>query len=195
MFGIDSYNPTWWFYNCIIILYLFFPLIQRYWAKSSFLIVCLSLSIGLLGVIPGINVVQGYLFPFVTGIILAKIPLKWVEKIPLWQVIIVILLFSWWRLSDSCPRHIVEAVLCASLAILLYKLPLYNWLGYTLEELGKHSMNMFLIHTFIYCYWFKDFIYLTRNPFIIYISLILSSYLFSLMIEWIKKKVGFYNYV
>ena len=52
---------------------------------------------------------------------------------------------------------------------------------------GKHSMNIFLFHTFIFGYWFKDFIYSSRNPFIIFFLLLGICVIISLILEQIKK--------
>lgn len=57
--------------------------------------------------------------------------------------------------------------------------------------LGKHSMNIFLFHTFIFLYWFKDFIYYTRNPIIIFFSLLIPCLIISIAIEKIKAVIGF----
>ena len=46
------------------------------------------------------------------------------------------------------------------------KNPLYNALIF----IGKHSMNIFLFHTFIFSHWFRDEIYASRNALIIYFS-------------------------
>ena len=48
--------------------------------------------------------------------------------------------------------------------------------------LGKHSMNIFLFHTFIFLYWLKDFIYYTRKPIIIFVSLLIPCLIISIAI-------------
>ena len=57
--------------------------------------------------------------------------------------------------------------------------------------LGKESMNIFLFHTFIYFFYFKDVIYMTDNPFIIYTSLLLICILISKVINKIKVYLHF----
>lgn len=193
MFGTDSYNPTWWFYNCIVILYLLFPLLNKVLWRTPYLTVSVALTIVTLGFVPGINVISGYLFVFVVGMLLARMPLQWIERTKWWHILIALAMLSGWRFSQSSPKHIVDAMLCAGMAFLIYKLPLENWLGRVFVELGRHSMNMFLIHTFIFYFWFKDYIYITRNPLLIFLSLLVASYLVSLVIEWLKKKVGYYK--
>ena len=64
-------------------------------------------------------------------------------------------------------------------------------LGRSLKFIGKHSMNIFLFHTFIYYIYFPDFIYWSRNPILIYMTLLVSCLCISVMIEWLKNTIGF----
>ena len=193
MFHVDSYNPTWWFYNCILILYLLFPLINKVLWRTPYLVLSVALSIGILNFIPGINVIASYLFVFLTGILLARMPLEWINNTKWWQIVIALILLSVWRMSRLSPKHIVDAMLCVGMAFLIHKQALENWVGAILALLGKHSMNMFLIHTFIFYFWFTDYIYITRNPLLILLSLMVSSLLCSVAIERVKNMVGFYK--
>lgn len=52
-------------------------------------------------------------------------------------------------------------------------------------------MDMFLIHGFFYKWWMHDFIYYTKNPFEIYISLVIISLIGAIVIEKIKQIIGF----
>ena len=193
MFGVDSYNPTWWFYNCIIILYLLFPLLNKWLLKSTYLLVSVTITCGLLFFIPGVNVISAYLFVFLAGMLMSKMPVHWVDDTKWWQIMIALLILSLWRLTKICPRQIADALLCVGMALMVYKIKWVKWLGQAMESLGRHSMNMFLTHTFIFYFWFSKYIYITRNPLLIFLSLLASSYLLSVLIEWTKRKVGFYK--
>jgi peptidoglycan/LPS O-acetylase OafA/YrhL len=193
MFGYDSYNPTWWFYNCIILLYLLFPLLREWLWRSPYLVLSIAITIGLFFPIPGVNVISGYILTFVTGMLLSRMPLRWIENVKWWHVLIALVFLSVWRFTKTCPKQIADAMLCFGIAAFLYKVALWSWLVKLLEELGKHSMNMFLTHTFIFSFWFRDYIYITRNPLIIFLSLVVCSYLLSVAIEYLKMRVGFYK--
>ena len=72
-----GYNATWWFYGCIIVLYLLFPLIwyfRNYW----FLMIPLALFMPVLGRIPifGSSGAFGYLLPFICGMTFASEKLR-----------------------------------------------------------------------------------------------------------------------
>ena len=53
--------------------------------------------------------------------------------------------------------------------------------------IGKYSMNIFLIHTFIYYYWFSDFIYAFRYDWCIVAALLVTSLVVSYVIEGFKR--------
>lgn len=56
---------------------------------------------------------------------------------------------------------------------------------------GKYSMDMFLIHGFFYKWWMHDIVYATKNPFIIYITLVAISLIVAIVIEKTKQVIGF----
>lgn len=194
LFGIEHYNPTWWFYSCIILLYLLFPLLNRMLKTSAYFILSIAVSLGIVVVfIPSVIVVSGFLLAFVLGMVMAKVPPKYFDKTTLWQIVVALGVLALWRFPRTSSKNVADAMICVGLTLFLYKEPMKNTIGKVLEELGKHSMNMFLIHTFIFYFWFKDYIYITRNPILIFLSLLVASYLFSIMIEFVKKKIGFYK--
>ena len=73
----------------------------------------------------------------------------------------------------------------------------YKYIGYVgrwnrlLEFAGRHSMNIFLFHTFIFYYYFHDWIYASRNPVLIFLTLFLACLLISVGMEQLKKLVRF----
>ena len=64
-----------------------------------------------------------------------------------------------------------------------------QWASEALAFLGMHSYNIFLFHTFIYYYYFHDFIYWSGNPILICGTLLLVCIPISMTIEWVKQKV------
>lgn len=195
IFGEYGYNPTWWFYSCIIVLYLLFPLLNKKLSDNFFLILSISFILPVLAFLPVVNVVSCYLLPFVLGVIFAKMPLKYIENIKVWEIIVVMALLAVCRIPVTGLRFIIDALLCVCMALFLYRVELWKWLKTVMMELGKHSMNIFLFHTFIYYYWFRDIIYASRNPIIIVVELLGVCYLLSVVIEWCKRKIGFYKLI
>ena len=62
-----------------------------------------------------------------------------------------------------------------------------------MQYVGKHSMNMYLTHTFIFGYFFADFIYGFKYPVLIFLALFTTSLLLSICIEFVKRRIGFYK--
>lgn len=76
------------------------------------------------------------------------------------------------------------------LVVMLYQLiSLPSWLERPLQFLGVHSYNIFLFHTFIFALYFHDFIFWSRNPILIYTTLLLVCIPVSMGIEWLKSAV------
>lgn len=59
-----------------------------------------------------------------------------------------------------------------------------------LKFLGKHSLNIWLIHTWLCYYLFKDFIYGFKYPLLIFIVTITLSIFVSIVVEWIYTQIG-----
>lgn len=57
--------------------------------------------------------------------------------------------------------------------------------------LGKHSMNIFLVHTFIRQYFWKDYVYASGYFAINFLALLLPSLVISIIMEWLKKVSGY----
>lgn len=80
VFGLYGYNPTWWFYSAIIVLWLLYPLFLRLSKYPAFLLI--------LGVVCYFSPVRmtigisSYVLPFVVGILYAKIEFATPEFTP-----------------------------------------------------------------------------------------------------------------
>jgi peptidoglycan/LPS O-acetylase OafA/YrhL len=68
-----------------------------------------------------------------------------------------------------------------------------NGINRTLEFCGKHSFNIFLFHTFIFYLYFQSFIYWSKNPLLIFMTLIVVTLAISFAAEWLKERIGFYK--
>lgn len=59
-----------------------------------------------------------------------------------------------------------------------------------LEFIGKHSMNIYMVHTFFYLILWRSYIYAFRYAGAILVALLLASLLWSVALEWVKKIVA-----
>lgn len=192
LIGQLGYNPTWWFYSCIIVLYLIFPLLHRNISNRWLLILSLAVIVSRLGGLPIIAPVSRYLLPFFAGMWMARMSSSIFDRLKVTDIVIAFLLLSVIR-NFSNMNFVIDTLLCVVLAVLLYKIRIYGWLKLVLVQLGKHSQNIFLFHTFIFLFWFREETYITRNPLIIFIQLTVVCYLISVVIEFVKQKIGFYK--
>ncbi|MBR4625341.1 MAG: hypothetical protein IKO56_07395, partial [Alphaproteobacteria bacterium] len=84
---------------------------------------------------------------------------------------------------------VFDTIITLSMIILYKAIELPTFAERTLEFLGKHSMNIFLFHTFIFSHWLKNFIYSPKNPLLIFLLLLGVSLIISVAIEWLKKLI------
>ena len=192
-FGYYGYNPTWWFMSCIIILYLFFPLIFRYKRLWPFIFV-FSVAMTWMPLYV-LNPIRYYLVAFICGIICSqnKQFIRIISNDNLINKIVVILIgILMFAIRNFVPVPLLfDTVLTISIVV-AYKLFAKNgWFVHTLMFLGKHSMNIFLFHTFIYYYYCHDLVYWTRNPILIFVTLLGFCIVISVFIEKIKSYIRF----
>lgn len=83
--------------------------------------------------------------------------------------------------ADPYIAFILACVVAIMTKEMHYQLPV-------LAYLGKHSMNMYMVHTFIFAY----FIYSFQYPVFIFLALLLSSLAVSVVLETLKTKLKFY---
>lgn len=191
--GWYGYNPTWWFYSCIIGLYLLFPILRCHMDRQMPLILLISIAMFF---IPGgfLQPLRLYLLPFVLGILSSSYGQKYppsslrYRTVVAWGGILGLLTVERAYVHDGMFfDHFLATAIIFTYAQLRIPQPVSKVLSF----IGKHSMNIFLFHTFIFGLWFSSFIYSTRNPLIIYMLLLVICVLISVVIEMIKKIVGF----
>jgi peptidoglycan/LPS O-acetylase OafA/YrhL len=201
--GAQSYNVTWWFYSCIIMLYIFFPLFRRlliydrnYFYVLLYISIFLSISYIDIGVFAPIRV---YLFPFLIGME-CSVSNKKKYRCKLSLILgvllsLIILRFVVSRLGAAIDVFITF-YLISSYKMISNVMPLT--LKNIVEYVGKHSFNIFLFHTFIFYYYFKSFIYSFYSPVIIFVVLLVICLALSACMEKLKKISRFYelqNYI
>lgn len=205
--GTRTMNATWWFYSCIIILYALFPIIYRGGYRY---LLCLLIAL-ILPFVPSFKLIEPiryYLLPFVMGIICGdnrigfhQSSIKLLNKISLifrgystnFDICILFVFFLLTALLRNISQYslLVDSFLALLIYLLYINLNLSTKLKRALAFLGKHSFNIFLFHTFFYYYWFKNLFYSPTNPILIFLLLLLVTLLVSLVLEYVKEKIGF----
>ena len=195
-FGGTSYNPTWWFYSCIIILYLLFPFLYKLSRKSVeyTLLLCVCIKYLPFNSLPFdfLNPIENYIYVFIAGILFvnhdlyAKRFLSHSKEVFLWTILLVVML-----IERNSVGQLADCVITCCLVKLYGLLDVNDWFKKIMGFLGKHSMNIFLIHTFIFEFWFSPQLYSLRNPILIFIVLLLVCLVISIAIEKTKDIIRF----
>ncbi len=137
--------------------------------------------------------IANYLLPFLVGIWIAKQPVGDFKNIGRKELVLTFLLLAIFRNRSGQLTFIVDTLLAVTLIFAIWRMPLRGILQRVLEKLGKHSMNMFLVHTFFIYHWFTKETYILYNPILILLQLVILSYCVSVAIEYVKQKVHFYD--
>ena len=193
-----GYNATWWFYSCIILLYLSFPLLRwiRLKCKVTFyVIIVLALGFGLhpthgYFLYP----IKYYLFPFCLGMEMAisgskfrDVRLSDIMKFVLSLLFLALCVAS--RIGMQRNVLMIDSLIAFFIIISYLSIPLKSETGIIrkiLEFLGKHSFNIFLFHTFIFSLYFKEYTYSFGYPIAIFFILLLECLGISIFIEFLK---------
>ena len=169
--GFYSYNITWWFNRLIIIFYFAFPILYALikYSKWLGLVLCFVAMrfADKFGILNYYSLIL-WQFPFVLGIgwavyqeKMASLS-KYVQQYVLWikiGVILLMMLGVLQRLYNIIPFGNITNIRFdgfLSVLILLVVILVIRDLRYIyaiLTFLGKHSINIYLIHTFLNGYW------------------------------------------
>lgn len=210
--GFQSYNITWWFNKLIILFYLLFPMFFIAVKKTkwigllcSFVLMRLANKMG----IANYYDIMLWQFPFLLGIV-------WVlyqEKVAKWSqrieknvelitivVLVLLLLGILQRLYNIVPFGNITGIrfdgflsllltLCVALILRRMK---YTYM--LLSFLGKHSINIYLIHTFLNYYWEPIHNFLHTNKVCRFMGLnmwilLIACLLISIILEFMKEKL------
>ena len=207
LFGTPTLVATWWYMSFAIVIIIIFPLLILLYKKIG--------SMGMLlfsVVIPRIISIhyepfENWFLVIIFGIIFAdnnllvRIKEKKFTKKTFWDKAIKLLLcFLLLQLGlflrESCElgfffefRH---GLLCLLVIYVIYEfLPDVKYLNTMLIFAGKHSMNMFLTHTFIRHVYLNEFTYSFKYPIVIIAVLFSLSLVLSILIEQMKKWIGY----
>lgn len=141
--------------------------------------------------LPFLTPIRYYLMTFIAGMIfastnlLSKMNLAGCTKKAGFFLLLLVCVFVRNALGRFSMQF--DTIICVVGIILYSNIGINNRLCRTsLEFIGRHSMNIFLFHTFIYYYYFRELIYAPRNPILIFLLLLGICLIVSVLIEKIK---------
>lgn len=206
LFGTNTLTLTWWYMSAAFIYILVLPLLVNMSFHFVFLFIGIFVTpfifdFGYLG-----NNSIYYFFPaFVIGIIAAKY--KLIDKynnlkinIKLKFIIEFLILYMSYRIYLIVSNelfYIFKWGIYPFLIILFFVnyLEIFPKVKKVLIFLGKHSMNIFLLHTFIKTNYLRDFIYSFPHFIINIIVLLVFSIVLSMIVEKLKKLIYYQNLI
>ena len=182
-FKSHCYNATWWFYSCIIGLYFLFPFIYKLLKIDPItpFIAAIVVTYFLTSIF---SPIKYYIISFIIGMcfVIYKVSGTRHKMITISFLLLLIAIRNF-----SKEPLLLDCFITANIIFLYKSIHINNYVQKLFSFLGKHSMNIFLFHTFIFSYWFKSFIYSPQNPFLIFLLLLGICLLISIILELIKK--------
>ena len=201
-FGFEGYNATWWFVSMILFLHLIFPLVKKLSdiTRLGCLLLCTCGSA--LNFVPfdqsvfPTKLILPWLLPFGLGVYLSQVNgLVKLKELLNRRATVKLIIYLALLLAATAQRQFGYLIAgrradwALGLVIILIGfeyLPRLPWLRRTFMLFGRHSYNIFLFHTFIYAYYFREFIYWFRYPVLIWLILAAVCLAVSVIIEKLK---------
>jgi len=199
--SFQSYNIAWWFNQLIICLYLLFPILYFVIRKISVFLIILWYLILRLQIPLFSDVIVYWSLHFSLGILFAqntekinKFFNRFNQFLLLGFFILtfgILSVFRNYEIVSFFKGTDVDAFLAVNIAFLV--ILIFHKVSQKIAKpvifLGKHSINIYMLHTFIFAYFFKDFIYSFKYPILIFFVLLAICLIISVLLEYGKKIV------
>lgn len=207
LFRTPTLNGTWWYMSAAAVFIVLIPLVFRLRKHLPLVLIGSVLLLRVLsgsngdGTFTGENSVWAFLSPFLFGCLFAERNVFdrwiaigrgvwWIKAIKLvLEAGVLVLLY---RMYHEVPKNmfwefhfgVVPVAVILFLAEFVLRIP---GLKQVLRFFGKHSYNIFLVHTAIRAYYLHDFTYSLKHFLLVVLFLFASSLVISLIIELLKK--------
>lgn len=183
--GLPTMNETWWYMGEILKLYFFFPVMYYGVKNNTFIMVVFWILASLFG---GFRMEKA----FILGMLLSEkdIMTKYMRMSFLKKTLVVVCIGLVTRIQLYNGNVGMPMVFFIILGI-VWAIRARSVFGKGLAFLGKHSGNIFMFHSFIYLYYFEDFIYGLRYPMLIFTVLLGICVGTSIVLEGFKKIVRY----
>ena len=209
---IPPYNVTWWFNKLIIIFYLLFPILYRISRIKPWTMLLVSCAIvRFSSFLPSSSVnIWWWQLPFIMGIVWKFYETKgecvqeWLEKhktIAILSSLYLLCCMIVLRMNSIIPHWTgigVDGFLTCSIVYCVIAIIRHmKHILVTLEFLGKHSMNIYMTHTFFNAYWNPEWLHSgewMRGGANLIILMLICLFV-SIVLEFIKEKIGLYKFI
>ncbi|MGN1147616.1 MAG: acyltransferase family protein [Lachnospiraceae bacterium] len=197
-YGSPMLNATWWYMPVIFAALLVLPLLWKVYKQIGWGLVPAAMLLPTMFCLPSS---YGTAYLLTMSLAMCAADRSWLEKIAgmKWSASVagkagkivaeILLIYVIYRVRTNVGYEmLMDGVFAFIAADMVYEfLGRVPVLGKVLRILGKNSMNIFLTHSLLMLYLFRDFIYSFRYSLLIFAVLLLLSLAVSYMIELMKK--------
>ena len=211
LLGTPLFCLTWWYKSLAIVLIMIFPFVHSIMEKYQWVVVVASIIVPRACGFGQSTDLSRYLLAYTLGMyfaqydLLARIKEKFMEQNVAGKLLSLIVSLiglaviikcrqnAWigWKYLDFWDGFAAMYVIVNSYIYILNG----KWIVKGLGFLGKHSMNIFLIHSFYRDVFFHEFTYSFYYAWLDYIVLMAISLVTSIVLEWFKKLIRYEKFI
>lgn len=211
LLGTPLFCLTWWYMSLAIVLIMIFPFVHSIMEKYQWIVVVASIIVPRACGFGQSTDLFRYLLAYTLGMyfaqhdLLARIKEKFMEQNVAGKLLSLIVSLiglaviikcrqnAWvgWEYLDFWDGFAAMYVIVNSYIYILNG----KWIVKGLGFLGKHSMNIFLIHSFYRDVFFHEFTYSFYYAWLDYIVLMAISLVTSIVLEWFKKLIRYEKFI
>ena len=211
LLGTPLFCLTWWYMSLAIVLIMIFPFVHSIMGKYQWIVVVASIIVPRACGFGQSTDLFRYLLAYTLGMyfaqhdLLARIKEKFMEQNVAGKLLSLIVSLiglaviikcrqnAWigWKYLDFWDGFAAMYVIIISYIYILNG----KWIVKGLGFLGKHSMNIFLIHSFYRDVFFHEFTYSFYYAWLDYIVLMAISLVTSIVLEWFKKLIRYEKFI
>lgn len=213
-FSTPTLVGTWWYMSAAIVFVILMPIFVKWRSKlgyTTLFLVVMAIPRLMGNGYPGGVSVMSFLTPLIMGMVFAEYDifdklkkLRTVKNRMLDEIlqfvistfILVASIIIWWRFARDVvwEYHLGLAAIIAIIYCWKYIIPI-PVVKDILRFFGKHSMNIFLVHSFIRYVFFEKFIYGFEQFLLIVTVLFSISLVISIVIEFVKKIIRYDRFI
>ena len=211
LLGTPLFCLTWWYMSLAIVLIMIFPFVHSIMEKYQWVVVVASIIVPRACGFGQSTDLFRYLLAYTLGMyfaqhdLLARIKERFMEQNMARKLLSLIVSLiglaviikcrqnAWigWKYLDFWDGFAAMYVIVLSYIYILNG----KWIVKGLGFLGKHSMNIFLIHSFYRDVFFHEFTYSFYYAWLDYIVLMVISLVTSIVLEWFKKLIRYEKFI
>ena len=211
LLGTPLFCLTWWYMSLAIVLIMIFPFVHSIMEKYQWVVVVASIIVPRACGFGQSTDLFRYLLAYTLGMyfaqhdLLARIKERFMEQNMARKLLSLIVSLiglaviikcrqnAWigWKYLDFWDGFAAMYVIVISYIYILNG----KWIVKGLGFLGKHSMNIFLIHSFYRDVFFHEFTYSFYYAWLDYIVLMAISLVTSIVLEWFKKLIRYEKFI